>query len=203
MRAMYAFLITLVWPFFNLFHPCRPIGRDHIPEGGAVICGNHTTVSDPLFVAYAVGMGCQLRVMAKAELLRVPVVGWILSKAGIFGVDRGKADVGAIKTAMKFLKSGEKVLLFPEGTRIRGGVDKDGHQSEAKTGAVMLAMRTGVPIVPVYIPEKKRWFRRTTIVIGEPYLPASAEKRPTAEEYQQAADDLMVRIHALRPLETA
>lgn len=197
MRAFYKFLLGLVWPFFTPFHPVRHVGRENIPEGGAVFCGNHTAMSDPFFVVYAVGWENQMRVMAKAEVMRIPVVGWLLKKAGVFGIDRGKADVGAIKTAMKYLKSGEKVLLFPEGTRLKDGVDKDGNVSEAKAGAAMLAMRTGVPLVPVYVPEKKRWFRSTTVVIGKPYYPEATEKKPTMEEYHAVADDLMERIRAL------
>jgi len=77
---------------------------------------------------------------------------------------------------MKFLKSGEKVLLFPEGTR-----HKDGEAGDAKTGAAMLAVRTGAPIVPVYVPAKKRWFRRTPVVIGAPFTPQIQGKRGTAE----------------------
>ena len=146
MRTVYAILYCIIFPFFNLVHPCRAVGREHIPEGGVLVCANHTAASDPFFLVFAFRLKHQVRAMAKAELIRVPVIGWLLSKAGVFGVDRGKADVGAIKQAMKFLKGGEKVLLFPEGTRI-----KDGGAGEAKTGAAMLAVRCGVPILPVYI----------------------------------------------------
>jgi len=135
--------------------------------------------------------------MAKAEFMRVPVLGWLLKKAGVFAVDRGKSDIGAIKTAIKYLKSGENVLLFPEGTRIKNGVDKNGNESEAKTGAAMLAVRTGVPIVPVYIPPKKKWFRFTDIIFGEPYYPQVEGRKGTAEEYKAIAEDLMARIYSL------
>lgn len=117
MRMFYAVIYTIIWPFFNLVHPHRAIGREHIPEGGVLVCGNHTSLSDPLFLAFAFHKKYQLRPMAKAELLRVPFIGWILKRVGVFGVERGKSDVGAIKQAMKYLKEGEKVLLYPEGTR--------------------------------------------------------------------------------------
>lgn len=192
MRGYYNLLWSIVWPFFNLVHPVRHVGRARIPEGGAVVCGNHTSMSDPLFVTFAMGRRHQLRAMAKAEIMRVPVLGWLLGKAGIFGVERGKADVGAIKTAIRFLKSGDKILLFPEGTRV-----KSGDESSAKTGGAMLAIRTGVPLLPVYIPEKKNWFRFTTVIIGEPYYPKVGEKRASAEDYRIVAEDLMERIRAL------
>jgi 1-acyl-sn-glycerol-3-phosphate acyltransferase len=193
MRIFYNLLWSLAWPFFNLVHPVRHVGREHIPEGAAVVCGNHTSLSDPLFVTFAMGRRYQLRAMAKAEFMRVPVLGWLLAKAGTFGVERGRADVGAIKTAIKFLKGGDKILLFPEGTRV-----KSGESSAAKTGAAMLAIRTGVPILPVYVPEKKNWFCFTTVVIGEPYYPKVGDKRAGAEDYRLVAEDLMKRIYALR-----
>ena len=61
----------------------------------------------------------------------------------------------------------------------------------------MLAVRTDSLLIPVYIPEKKRWFRMTNIVIGEPYKPQTQSKKGSAEEYQQIAEELMNRIHAL------
>ena len=166
MRTVYAILYCIIFPFFNLVHPCRAVGRAHIPEGGVLVCANHTAASDPFFLVFAFRLKHQ---------------------------DRGKADVGAIKQAMKFLKGGEKVLLFPEGTRI-----KDGGAGEAKTGAAMLAVRCGVPILPVYISEKKKWFGRTPVIIGEPYYPVTAGRRATTEEYHAIADDMMARIRALK-----
>ena len=194
MRFWYALLYCVAWPFFNLVHPVRAIGRANIPEGGALICANHSSLNDPLFLVYSLHLKHQVRVMAKAELLAVPILGWLLKKAGIFGVDRGKSDVGAIKTAMKFLKSGEKLLLFPEGTRKKDG----GDGGAAKTGAAMLAVRTGVPVLPIYIPEKKLWFRRTPVVIGALFYPEVGEKKATSEEYHAIAEDIMDRIRALQ-----
>lgn len=193
MRRWYTFIYCVIYPFFNLVHPSRAIGKENLPEGGALICANHTKASDPFFIVFAFGLKNRVCAMAKAELMRVPVIGPLLGKAGVFGIDRGRADVGAIKTAMKLLKSGEKMIMFPEGTRVEEG--KEDH--EAKTGAAMLALRTGVPIVPVYVPGKKKWFRPTPVVIGEPYHPQIAGKRATPEEYQAIADDLMTRIMAL------
>ncbi len=197
MRAVYTFLWCLAWPFFSLFHPCRAVGAENIPQGGALLCANHSGLSDPVCLVMSIGPKKQMRVMAKAEFMSIPVLGWLLKKAGIFAVDRGKSDVGAIKTAMRYLKSGEYVLLFPEGTRIKDGHDKYGNEGEAKAGAAMLAVRTASPIVPVYIPPKKRWFRFTTVTFGTPYYPKVEGTRGTAEEYRALAEDMMKRIYAL------
>ena len=185
-------LYCIIWPFFNLFHPVRAIGKENIPDGPAVICPNHSALSDPFFVVFAFGFRYPMRAMAKAELMRVPFIGWVLGKAGVFGVERGSADVGAVKKAMKFLKDGDKLLIFPEGTRVG-----EGESVEAKTGAAMMAVRTGVPLLPVYVPTKKRWFVPNTVVIGEPYLPEVSGRKGTPEEYHAIADDLMVRVRSL------
>lgn len=192
MDRFYHVIYAVVWPFFNLFHPVRAVGREHIPEGAALICPNHTKASDPFFVVFAFKRKHVMRAMAKAEVMRVPVIGWLLGKAGVFGVNRGAADINAVKTALRFLKEGRKLLMFPEGTRV-----EEGENVEAKTGAAMFAVRTGAPIIPVYIPAKKRWFRPTTVVIGQPFYPKVADRKGTSEEYRAIADDLMTRIHAL------
>lgn len=192
MNKWYSMLYAVVWFFFSLVHPIRCVGRENLPEGGALLCGNHTTASDPFCVVFAIGRKPQCRVMAKEELMKIPVLGWLLDKAGIIGVDRGKADVGAIKEAMKALKNGEKLILFPEGTRVEVG-----SEGAAQTGAAMLSTRTGVPILPIYIPRKKRWFRRTTVVFGEAYHPEFEGRRPTPEDYERISAELMARIYAL------
>lgn len=188
----YRLVYTIVWPFFNLVHPVKVIGRENIPEGGAVICPNHTSASDPFFVVYAFGHKHIMRAMAKKEVMKIPVAGWLLGKTGVFGVDRGAADISAVKTALRVLKEGYKLLMFPEGTRVG-----EGENVEAKTGAAMFAVRTGVPILPVYIPAKKPWFRPTTVVIGTPFVPVVESRKGTSEEFHAIAADLMERIRAL------
>lgn len=192
MKLAYAIVYCIVYPFFNLVHPCKVIGRENIPDGPAIFCPNHTRLSDPLMVAFALTLKHRPQVMAKAELLEIPVLGWILKKVGVFAVERGKSDVAAVKRAMQCLKSGDQLLMFPEGTR-----HKDGILGEAKTGVAMLSVRTGAPIVPMYIPAEKKRFRPTAVVVGKPYLPRTETRKGSAEEYEAISRDLMVRIAAL------
>ena len=195
MDAWFHFLYVVIWPFFHLFRPIRAIGRENIPEGAAVICPNHTTIGDPFYVVFAFGRHYPMRAMAKIQIMRVPFIGWILSKAGVCGVDRGHADMKAVKTALKFLKEGCKLLMFPEGTRVH-----DGEDVAAKTGAAMFATRTGVPLLPVYIHPEKRLFRRNLVVIGEPFYPSFQGRRPTADELDVITQELMERVHALEEI---
>lgn len=192
MNKLYAVLYPLVWIFMRIFHPVKVWGRENIPEGGVLLCGNHTTLGDPIYVVCAIGHKPQVRVMAKEELMHAFFIGFILRHVGVIGVKRGKADVGAVKEGMKALKNGEKLLLFPEGTRVR-----EGETAEAHTGAAMFSTRTGVPLLPVYITPKKRLFRKIDVIFGEPYMPEFQGRRPTPDDYERIAKDLMVRIHKL------
>lgn len=192
MNRAYAIIYPFVWLFMRIFHPWRTVGAENIPEGAAVFCGNHTTIGDPLYVVCAMTRKRQIHVMAKEEVMHWPVVGWVLKKAGIFGVKRGKADMSAVKEALRVLKNGERLLLFPEGTRIRNGM-----VSEAHTGAALFATHTGAPLVPVYITPKKRLFRKTTVVFGQPFHPEFEGRKPSSAELQRIADELMERVRAL------
>lgn len=191
-NKLYAVIYPIVWVFMKIFHPWKSVGAENIPEGGALLCGNHTSVGDPVYVVLAMGWKRQTRVMAKDEIMHWPILGPILKRAGVIGIKRGKADVGAIKECMRVLKNGERLMLFPEGTRVR-----EGKTSEAHTGAAMFAARTGVPLLPVYISPKKKLFRKTWVIFGQPYHPEYEGRKPTPDDYQRIADDLMARIRAL------
>lgn len=189
----YSLAYVVLWPVVHLLFLPVVQGRERIPQGNAVFCCNHSSNWDPLLIMVTAGYGHQLFALAKAEISRWPVVGWILKTAGMIFVDRGKADIGAIKSALKYLKGGRQVLIFPEGTRV-----SEEESAAAKGGVSMLAVRTGSPIVPIYLDSQKKLFHRTHIVFGEPYMPQIAGKKGTAEEYQKIADEALRRIYALR-----
>lgn len=191
-NKLYAAAYPLVWLFMRIFHPWKAEGCENIPEGGALLCGNHTSLGDPLYVVMAMGRRRQTHVMAKEEIMKWPVLGWLLKKVGVIGIKRGKADVAAIKESMRVLRGGEKLLLFPEGTRVT-----EGKTSEAHTGAAMFATRTGVPLIPIYISSKKKLFHKTLVRFGQAYLPEYEGRKATPEDYQRIADDLMERVRAL------
>lgn len=191
-ETVFGILYIILWPVFRFVYPIKAVGRENIPEGAAVICPNHSAAIDPFYVVFAFGRKYPMWAMAKQEILNWPVVGWILGKAGVFGVDRGSADLKAAKTALRCLKENRKLLMFPEGTRVH-----EGESVEAKAGAALFATRTGSPLLPVYIPTKKKLFRANTVVIGKPYYPQIAGRKATNDELQAIAADLMDRVHAL------
>lgn len=193
MTKFYRIIYTIVAPIIHLLFPCRTVGAENLPEGGVLLCANHASGWDPIIIALSLPRNSRLTVMAKDQLFRIPVLGFLLRKLGIFPVKRGGNDLTAIKTAMKVLTGGNRLLVFPEGTR----VEEQG-EVEAKGGVTMMATRTGVPMVPVYCGGKHKFLRKTTIVFGEPYVPVIAGRRPTPDENRAIAAEILKRIYALR-----
>lgn len=193
MTKFYRIIYTIVAPIIHLLFPCRTVGAENLPEGGVLLCANHASGWDPIIIALSLPRDSRLTVMAKDQLFRIPVLGFLLRKLGIFPVKRGGNDLTAIKTAMKVLTGGNRLLVFPEGTR----VEEQG-EVEAKGGVTMMATRTGVPMVPVYCGGKHKFLRKTTIVFGEPYVPVIAGRRPTPDENRAIAAEILKRIYALR-----
>ena len=139
-----------------------------------------------------------LRVMAKEELFRWKPLAWVLRKSGAFPVNRGGADIAAVKTAMQAIRDGENLLIFPEGTVIRNGIGRsDGLPAHANSGVAVIGVRTGATLIPVYVDGRKYLFRRYRIVFGKPYEPVYTGRHGTSEEMQKIADDLLARAYAL------
>jgi len=169
-------------------------GRENIPDGAAMVCSNHSSMKDPLFIAYAFGIRCYLHFIAKIELFRIPVVSLIVAKLGAISVDRNMTDIATIKKTLAYFKNNEKVAIFPEGTRA-----SEAEYIAAKSGAVKLAERAGVPLVPVYVPRKKKLFRKVKVIIGDPYYIEKQSEKRSSDEYTLLVEQLMRKIEALKP----
>lgn len=183
----------ILGPLVRFLFPITLEGAENLPDDRPVmLCANHSSAWDPILFVAAIWTGYPLRIMAKKQLLRIPILGRILKAIGVFAVDRGNSDILAVKTAIQSLKQGWNLLIFPEGTRV-----KNPGQAEVKGGAAMMAIRSGVDMVPMFIDTKKRLFRRVRIIIGQPYSPVYTGRKGTAEEYQANADEIMRRAYAL------
>src|ERR671910_437097 len=97
----------------------RRLGTEHIPEGGVILASNHRSFLDP----FAIGccLGRPIYFVAKQELFKNPLLGWVLNCLGAFPIRRGAADEESVATSLALLERGEAVVIFPEGTRIRTG----------------------------------------------------------------------------------
>lgn len=191
-NLFYARIHRWVGPVFQLLFPIQVEGLEYVTEESVIFCPNHSSALDPIMMVCALPCDYSLRIMAKKQLMEIPVVGWFLRKMGAFGVDRGNSDIQSVKTAIRSLREGSSLVIFPEGTRV-----KPGEKVEVKGGAAMIAIRSGVQLQPVYIGTEKRLFRKTRIVFGKPYAPLYTGKKGTAEEYQTNADEIMRQAYQL------
>lgn len=161
-----------------LFFRARIIGAERIPVSGALLAGNHVSYLDPVL------LWCKsprpVHFMAKSELFGKGFIAWLLPRLWAFPVNRGEPDRAAIVTATELLQGGDLVGVFPEGSR--RGADADGAVGQAHGGAAFIALRAGVPIVPIAflgtdraMPRGARLPRlvRVTILVGEPIDPAT------------------------------
>lgn len=160
-------------------------------EGAYIICANHTSFYDPLVI----GSICRRKVsfMAKAELFKIFGLGFLIKHLGAFPVDRNKADLKAIKTALSVLKKEEALMMFPEGTRVKAGESAD-----AKSGMIMLAHKAGASILPIGINSNYKLFSKLTVNIGEPVsFEEYAGKKLSSEEMDGLAQDVLAKIKLL------
>ena len=182
-------------------------GLEHVPSSGPyILVGNHCSNLDPPFAGAAVGhsTGRVIYFMAKQEIRHWPLIGWLARSSGVFFVRRGDGDRAAQRIALSHLAAGEPIGIFPEGTRSR-----DGKLGEAKSGVALLAMRSGVPLLPIGIsgsghifPGRSRWPHRTrvNIRVGEPFsLSAQPEGRLDRIELERGTERIMWEIAALLP----
>ena len=136
-------------------------------EGAVILAANHMSNWDPPILATFLDR--PVSYMAKQELFEVPVFGAAITRCHAFPIRRGAADRAAIKMAVKILKLGKCVGVFPEGTR-----SKDGRLQKPGAGVALIAAMTGVPVVPAAIIGTNRifskgcWFPRLKVVYGKP-----------------------------------
>src|ERR671930_2700628 len=133
---LYLFIGVVSWPVVKGLYRLRVQGVEHLPEGGFVLAANHTSNFDPWPLGIPLLPRRQLRFMAKSELFN-PILGPILRAGGAFKVRRGEGDVEAMRTAVELVRSGEIVVMFPEGTRQRKGLRKK-HEARAHSGAARI-----------------------------------------------------------------
>ena len=185
-------LQALIRGFLHLVFRYRVEGLENIPaEGGTIVALNHRSYWDVVFAGSII---CRpLRYMAKAALFKNPLFGWLITTLGAFPVQRGKGDLGAIKTALEILKGGNVMLIFPEGRRVL-----DGSHPGAKPGVALIATAAKVPVVPICISGKYKLWHKITFKIGEPiYLYEGLEKRPDGKKLQEMSDKIMDSVYAM------
>jgi len=189
--ARFVFLIYL-----KLFYRITIIGRTNIPgRKPFIICANHISWLDPLSVGIALPAWYRIHYMAKKELFSNFIMRFLLIKAGAFPVNRQDADLIAVKKAYSVLKEGHVLGLFPEGTRSKSGV-----LQKAYNGAALIAVRSGVPILPVAVEGPYRLFKPVKVHIGKAFvLPPLVyeQKNEKREQLDDMSNTIMSSISRL------
>jgi 1-acyl-sn-glycerol-3-phosphate acyltransferase len=198
--AIIGFVARLLWG-------ARVEGSEHIPaDGPFILVANHASNLDPLILGWAVGNRRHrlIHFMAKAEMLRWPVLGWLATQSAVFFVRRGEGDRSAQRFALEALAAGRPIAVHPEGTRSR-----DGRLKAGKSGAAFLAMRSGAPLLPAGIAGTHRIFpggsnvphaSRVSIRVGEPFtLPHVPDGRIDRAALAAGTELIMASISELLP----
>ena len=159
-RVIVSFLILT---YCRIVYRVKIIGKENIPQEGALLfCGNHRTYLDPPLVVVTAGR--HMRFMAKEELRKNPLFAFLgFLYDGIY-VKRDSKDITSLKTALKTLKDGKCVGLFPEGTR--NGLEKN--DGKIKNGAAYMALKTNAKVIPIGIVGPAKPFTKNAIIYGKP-----------------------------------
>jgi 1-acyl-sn-glycerol-3-phosphate acyltransferase len=179
----------------------RVEGRENIPACACIFAANHASNLDPPAVSSVVGR--QVSVMAKEEVIRIPIVGRALLMAKMISVSRAnKAGAAAsVEKALEYLHEGRSFLVFPEGTR-----SPDGRLRQFRRGIFVMAIRAGVPLVPVSISgsqgcQRKGEWRMHPGEITVRFEPPVDSREYGIAERQALSDEVRARIAAGLPLD--
>ena len=148
---------------FRSVYRIKIVGKENVPKEGALLfCGNHRTYLDPPLITVTAGR--KMSFMAKEELKNNPFIRFLCFTFDGIWVKRDNKDIGSLKSAMKILKNGGCIGIFPEGTR--NGMEKN--EGKLKNGASYMALKTGAKIVPIGIQGPAKPFTKNTIIYGKP-----------------------------------
>ena len=180
----------------QILFPFKLVRKEKVKDGACVLVGNHYRIWD------IVHMACTTRekvhFITKKELYKNKFLAHLCDIVEAIPVSRDGQDAKAVMTALRYLKNGDKISMFPEGTRNR--TDED--LLPLKGGAAMFAIKAKAPVYPVMCPHKTRLFRRTKILVGDPIdLSAFYDRRLTAEDYEEAEE--IIREKMLESKRTA
>jgi len=169
-----------VLPIYKLIFKGHLIGRENIPQKDSfIMVSNHGSLLDPPLLGHALGRNISF--MAKAELFKIPFLGFIIKACGAYPVNRGIADKNTIKTACEKLSNDKCIGIFIDGTR-----QKNGRVNKPKQGAALLAFKNQKLLLPVAIVNSHKLIRfrcfiplfsKIVIKVGKPVQPPQSSSR--------------------------
>ena len=170
----------LVFPIYKFVFKGCLIGQENIPQTGSfIMVSNHGSLLDPPLLGHAIGRNISF--MAKAELFKIPFLGFVIRACGAYPVKRGIADKNTIKTACDKLLNNNSIGIFIDGTRQENGL-----VNKPKQGAALLAFKNQKLLLPVAIINSHRlirfrffipFFSKVIIKVGKPIKPPQSSSK--------------------------
>ena len=199
-HRIFRFIIRLV---VGLIARVTVVGFENLPAGGFVIAANHIGRLDAALAYYVLDRPDIIMVVAE-KYQKYAVFRWLVKLTNGMFVDRYNSDIHAIRETLRRLQQGQVFTITPEGTR-----SKSGNLIEAKPGAIYLAWKAGVPVVPValtgtedaVVVERLKHFKRLDVRIsaGRPFVLPPVKGKDRDSAMQEYTDEVMCRIAALLP----
>jgi 1-acyl-sn-glycerol-3-phosphate acyltransferase len=174
----YSFIRALFYLPIKLFYPTKIVGKEHLIKGKSILICNHKSNLDAVILG--VYLKQKVHFLGKAELFKNKLSRWFFKKMLVISVNRGQADLKAVKEVLTVLKNNQTVGIFPAGTRT-----EEFEQEEHKNGAAMFALKTNAPIIPMLFHKKPKLFRKNTLLIGAPFYLKQEQKEPLTKENLQ------------------
>lgn len=157
------FSLLVLWTPITLFFPTRVIGKKNLVKGKSIWACNHQSYVDIMIIGTK-GF-TRMYALGKSELFKNKFIGGYLKRIGCIKVNRGQADLNAVKSVLRILKDKQcPVVIFPSGTR----TSTPDEVENLKNGVVMFALKAQAPIVPIALVRKPKFLRRNRLVVGEP-----------------------------------
>lgn len=201
---VYSFMRRVAALLIPLFARLRTVDIENIPaEGPVILAINHIHWLDIPLASLRIPRVTHY--MAKIELFRIPLIGWLIHRLGAFPVRRGEGDRESLRTSERMLAEGNVLMIFPEGHRSGNGKLAKGHP-----GASYLALRSGVPVVAVGISGTENVFKRfnygpwapkVTVRYSKPFTLGTGGGKRSREGMAEATDTIMRQIAAMLPPE--
>lgn len=193
--SLYGAVKTVLRPTTRLLFDAQVSGVENVPmSGGLVVAANHLSYLDPPMLG--TWFPRMLHYMAKEELFKIPVLGAAIKAVHAFPVSRDAADIGSIRRALRILKEGGAVGIFPEGRRNLSG------DAKVKGGAVLLAATAHCPVVPVALVHTDIATRRlrgshVRVRIGKPMTFQGSARKATKAEIEAWTGELAAELARL------
>jgi len=192
---LYRTLITIVRGIYAVFFGAKATGREHFPTGqNCILLSNHIHAFDPVTLAVFYKAN-EIHFIAKESIFRNRWLAKFFTQLHAFPVNRGETDMRAMRQAVQVLRDGHVLGIFPEGHR-----QQDRTVKSIETGVAVIALRSGVPVIPMYISGHYRPFGRLRLTVGPPIpLDDFRAERVDADVLEAVKERIVASLNALKP----